>query len=30
MEVVQAKDFKAVLEIWAQNIVTSYKQLKSN
>ncbi|KKX57926.1 DUF3313 family protein [Pseudomonas putida] len=28
-EVVQAKDFKAVLDIWAQDIVNSYKQLKT-
>lgn len=28
-EVVQAKDFKAVLDVWAQDIVKSYKQLKT-
>jgi hypothetical protein len=28
-EVVQAKDFRGVLDIWAQDIVKSYKELKT-
>jgi hypothetical protein len=28
-EVVQAKDFRGVLDIWAQDIVKSYKEIKT-
>ena len=27
-QVLQAKDFKAVLDVWAQDMVKSYQQLK--